>query len=74
MPKLEPCPFCGGEVEIWKYSKRALALQKAVSHAPTMFSCKKCGAKTSFDNPFVNAADSHGFKTEAIRAWNKRRN
>lgn len=71
--ELEPCPFCGsGDVVLWKYSKRAKALQKAVSHAPTMIRCNGCGAMVSFDDPLVNAADMAGFTSEAVKAWNRR--
>lgn len=38
MPKLKPCPFCGGEVKIFT----------APIKGTQMFICHKCGADVSF--------------------------
>ena len=56
MEKLKPCPFCGGETEVFK--------DMASLFFPEKFNvwCKKCGVHTL----------EFRKRKEAIKVWNKR--
>ena len=56
--KLLPCPFCGGEVEM--YSTQADAISEYYG-----FHCKSCDMATSYDYP--------NDREEAIKNWNTRK-
>jgi len=63
MSELNPCPFCGGKVIIESKSRNADDHGFRWEHL-TIFTCKNCGGKTSFDES----------KDSAISKWNKRNN
>ncbi len=56
--KLLPCPFCGGEVEM--YSTQVDAIREHYG-----FHCKSCDMATSYDYP--------NDREEAIKHWNTRK-
>lgn len=64
--KLKPCPFCGGEAEVWShhYKEEDITLWQV--------RCKRdfCGEKCYMNDSFV----TFGTEEEAIEAWNTRVN
>ena len=56
--KLKPCPFCGGEAEIYRY------YPSFHERIRTMVRCKNCRANSG----------AWGKSDKAIDAWNRRSN
>lgn len=56
--ELKPCPFCGGEVELWA-AKETLSIGRVIE-------CKKCGLRICDPTAIIDE--------QAIAAWNRRAN
>lgn len=69
MPRLKPCPFCGGEVVMHSVSAKLLLLaEMGQAGVPPMIHCTRCGALVSFDD-----AKHTGMTISGVRKlWNRR--
>ena len=61
MNKINPCPFCGSEVEIVDGSVWGYAIH-----------CSNCGADVIFHGLFSALCPDRDYRNELIDCWNKR--
>lgn len=79
--ELKPCPFCGGEADVWSNENEQVSYRAfgyGTRGYPTWFKCycKKCGAvgatihiEKDCQN---NSAYERWAREDAIKAWNRR--
>lgn len=67
--ELKPCPFCGGQADLWWKHSRIGYFTVVVCSI-----CKSSGKIFSFDDELPNEWESSIEAKRAKQAWNRRKN